>query len=309
MVQSQMWLLGIVFLAVSGAVVALGLLAGRSSGLRHRLRGIGASPASSTDLAAEKPRWQDRLLKLATPVARVGSTANEERVSALRLRFLNAGIREPAAPSLFLGSRVALAALLPAIYWLVDRAVGLPLSGQLELIALALLAALGFSLPMMMLSSMVSARQREILEAFPDALDLIIVCVEAGLGLDMAINKTTEELKLRSPSLSRELELVSVELRVGSSRERALRNLALRTGLEEVSSFTAMLVQTDKYGASLADALRVHADLLRTRRRLRAEEAAAKIPMKLLFPLMFFIFPSLLLVLLGPAFIQISKVF
>jgi tight adherence protein C len=308
MVETQILLLGLVFLAVSGTVVGLGLVAGRARGLSHRLRGIGAAPGSGADESGEKLRWPDRLARLAAPVAKLGAPANEQRVSRLRQRFLNAGIREPAASSLFLASRLALAVGLPAAYWLVDKTVGLPVSPQLDLAILALLAALGFSLPMMLLSYLVSVRQREILEAFPDALDLIIVCVEAGLGLDMAINKTTEELKLRSPSLARELELVAVELRVGSSRERALRNLALRTGLEEVSSFASMLVQTDKYGASLADALRVHADVLRTRRRLRAEETAAKIPMKLLFPLMFFIFPSLMLVLLGPAFIQISRV-
>ncbi len=139
------------------------------------------------------------------------------------------------------------------------------------------------------------------------AVDLMVVCVEAGLGLDIAINRCAHEVRLRSPELADELERVALELRVGASRERALRNLATRSGLEEMATFATMLIQADRFGTSLAESLRVHADSSRTRRRLRAEEAAAKIPLKLLFPLIFFIFPSMMLVLLGPAMIQIYR--
>jgi len=169
-------------------------------------------------------------------------------------------------------------------------------------------AAVGYYLPTIALNQMTRIRQREIFESFPDALDLMIVCVEAGLALDMAVNRAGTEIRLRSPELADELDLVSLDLRIGSTRERALKNFALRTGLDEVSTFVAMLIQADRFGTSLAESLRVHADGLRTRRQQRAEEAAAKIALKLLFPLIFFIFPSLMLVLLGPAFIQIYRV-
>ena len=151
-------------------------------------------------------------------------------------------------------------------------------------------------------------RQREIFETFPDALDLMTVCVESGLGLDAALAKVTEEMRLKSIPLAEELHLVNLELRAGSTREKALRNLALRTGVDEVNTFVTMLVQADRFGTSIGDSLRVFSDELRTKRRLRAEEMAAKIPLKLLFPLVFCIFPSLMLVLLGPAFIQVYRI-
>jgi tight adherence protein C len=160
----------------------------------------------------------------------------------------------------------------------------------------------------MILGRLVFVRQREIFESFPDALDLLIVCVEAGLAIDAALNRVADEMQHRSEALSEELHLVTLELRAGASKETALRNLALRTGVEDVNTLVAMLIQAERFGTSIADSLRVHADMLRTKRRQRAEEAAAKIALKLLFPLIFCIFPSLLLVLLGPAFIQIYRV-
>jgi len=134
------------------------------------------------------------------------------------------------------------------------------------------------------------------------------VCVEAGLGLDAAMSKVGEEMHTKCKPLAQELHLVNLEMRAGRSREHALKNLALRTGVEEIEGLVTMLVQADRFGTNVADSLRIHSDMLRTKRRLRAEEAAAKIALKLLFPLIFFIFPALLLVLLGPAFIQIYRI-
>lgn len=169
-------------------------------------------------------------------------------------------------------------------------------------------AALGYMMPNFFLARRITNRQRDIFESFPDAIDLTTVCVEAGLGLDAALARVGAEMRLKSPILGEELHLVNLELRAGSSRERALRNLALRTGIDEIDSLVAILIQADRFGTSVADSLRVHSDNLRTKRRLRAEEAAAKVPQKLLFPVIFCIFPSLLLVLLGPAFIGIYRV-
>jgi tight adherence protein C len=154
---------------------------------------------------------------------------------------------------------------------------------------------------------MINQRQRELQEALPDAIDLITVCVEAGLGLDAAMNRAGEELNLRSKALADELKLVALERRVGSTRASALNSFALRTGVDDIATFVTLLIQTEHLGTNVADSLRILSDTMRVRRTIRAEEAAAKIPLKLLFPLIFFMFPSLFLVLLGPAVINVSR--
>jgi tight adherence protein C len=151
-------------------------------------------------------------------------------------------------------------------------------------------------------------RQEKILVGFPDALDLMVVCVEAGLGLDAAINRVGEEMKVSNALLSEEFRLLGLELRAGKTRRDALKNLGLRTGLEEVKSLMTLLIQTDKFGTSIAQALRVHSDSMRTKRYQRAEEMAAKLPVKLVFPLILFIFPALFVVIVGPAVIKIFRV-
>jgi tight adherence protein C len=186
---------------------------------------------------------------------------------------------------------------------------GIRLTPAVTMASLLIAAAIGYYLPNAILAHVIERRQRTILESFPDALDLLTVCVEAGLGLDAALLRVATEMESTSPVLSEELHLVNLELRAGSSKEKALRNLSLRTGVEDVDTLVAMLIQAERFGTSVADSLRVHSDSLRTKRRLRAEEAAAKIPIKLLFPLIFCIFPSMMLVLLGPAFIRMLRVF
>jgi tight adherence protein C len=147
-----------------------------------------------------------------------------------------------------------------------------------------------------------------ITDSLPDALDLLVVCVEAGLGLNAAFVKITEEFKLSSPALSEEFDIVNREMVAGKPRQEALRALADRTGVEDVQSLVAMLIQTEKLGTSLSQSLRIHSDSLRTRRRQRAEEAAAKTTIKLIFPLVFLMFPALFIVILGPGVLQIINV-
>jgi len=308
MSNDQILYLVLIFVAVAAAVLGIGMAFGRGSEVRQRLRGLDAGDVSVLDRPPEPSVWHERVVKAATPVAKLATPTDEESVSRLHVKFLNAGIRQASAPVLYFAAKAFLAMLLPLLFVSFTRSVDWKTSTQMSIALLLLFAAIGYYLPTVVLEWITRRRQRELFEAFPDALDLIIVCVEAGLGLDMAIAKTAEEMKIRSPELAGELEMMGLELRVGSSRERALRNLAMRTGLDEVSTFATMLIQADRFGTSLAESLRVHADSLRTRRRLRAEEAAAKIPLKLLFPLIFFIFPSLLLVLLGPAMIQIYRI-
>ncbi|MBW1991448.1 MAG: type II secretion system F family protein [Deltaproteobacteria bacterium] len=165
----------------------------------------------------------------------------------------------------------------------------------------------GYFLPNFVLNRLVERRQRRIQEGLPDALDLLVVCVEAGQGLNAALKRVGEDLKLSNPALSHELSLVNLEINAGLEREAALRNLAERTGVEDVASLCSMLIQSDRFGTSLSRALKVHSEMLRTTRRQRLEELAAKTPVKLVFPLLLFIFPALMVVIIGPAAIRIME--
>lgn len=245
---------------------------------------------------------------IATPFAKLSLPEDGWENSELRKRFMHAGYRSRSIPVYYLAAKTLLVFVFPAILFLLIELGVFELSGNRLMIFLLTSAALGYYLPSLILNHKVTTRQRELFENFPDAIDLMTVCIEAGLGMDAAITKVSEEMRLKCLPLAEELHLVNLEMRAGRSRDQALHNLALRTGVEEIEGLVAMLIQTDRFGTSVADALRVHSDMLRTKRRLRAEEAAAKIALKLLFPLIFCIFPALFLVIMGPAVIQIYRV-
>ncbi|HNQ01834.1 MAG TPA: type II secretion system F family protein, partial [Syntrophales bacterium] len=228
-------------------------------------------------------------------------------LSALRKRFLTAGIRHPGAPGIFWGARVLCAALLPALVFFGALVADKKLMPLHILVILLVFAVLGFYLPEVILDLRIRWRKEQIVRGFPDALDLLVVCVEAGMGIDAAINRVAEEIRLSSPVLSDEFRLLNLELRAGKARADALRNLGARTDVEEVRSFATLLIQTDRFGTSVAQALRVHSDAMRTQRYHKAEELAAKLPVKLMFPLILFIFPAIIVVIVGPAAIQIYQ--
>ncbi len=301
----QIGFLGVVFAAVFGvSMVAMYLLS--PSPLRQRLRNVdGKSPPAAE---SGRSKWIEKIVKVTGPLAKLSVPEKGWEESRLRTRFMNAGLRTASAPALFFAAKTVLAVGLPFAAFMFVRLGNSQLTGNALLALLLIAGAIGYYLPNAVLTRKVESRQREIFENFPDALDLLIVCIEAGLGLEAAIQRVADEMRLKSVTLAEELHLVTLELRAGAAKERALRNLALRTGVEDVDSLVAMLIQAERFGTSIADSLRVHAETLRTKRRLRAEEAAAKIALKLLFPLIFCIFPTLLLVLLGPAFIQIYRV-
>ena len=194
---------------------------------------------------------------------------------------------------------------LPIIFTILRFWIFKIMSYQMIVMFGVLSALLGFYLPDIWLRQKTDKRKEKILNALPDALDLLVVCVESGMGLDSAIYRVAQEMRLNSPELSDELQLMNLELRAGKSRRDALKNLALRTNLEEINSLVTLLIQTDQFGTSMADALRIYSDSYRTQRYQRAEELAAKLPVKLIFPLVIFIFPALFVVLLGPAAISI----
>lgn len=301
----QILYIGIIFIAVTAGAMAV-LLPIASSRSRERL----ASVADTGAYAEHKTKtdWAETIIKVANPLAKLSLPDEGWENSPLRRRFMHAGYRGNAAIAVYFGAKTLLAVVLPALLYIYILFAGLKLSSSTLLFVELTMAAVGYYLPNFVLARLVFLRQREMFETFPDAADLLLVCVESGLGLDAALVKVTEEIRIKSAALAEEFHLVNLELRAGSSREKALRNLAMRTGVEEVNTFVTMLVQADRFGTSIGDSLRVFSDELRTKRRLRAEEMAAKIPLKLLFPLIFCIFPSLLCVILGPAFIQIYRI-
>ena len=245
---------------------------------------------------------------LTRPISELASPEEGYEQSSVKLRFVHAGIRNTAAPTAFFGIKTALTLALPLFGFAAMAFTGSQPKGNSLLLLLLALAAAGYYAPNLVLNSMVKRRQREIFENFPDALDLMTVCVEAGLGTEAAMMRVARDMQVKSPALGDEMRLVNLELRAGSDRDRALRNLAFRTGVDEIDGFVTMINQAERFGTSIAASLRIQSDLLRTRRRQRAEEQAAKIALKLLFPLIFCIFPSLMVVLMGPAMIQVYRV-
>lgn len=297
--------LALIFVAVFVfAFVAMRMLAGDP--VRDRLDAIVGPPVGVPDNGANE--WIARIVKLTGPLAKLSLPEEGWEASAIRTRFMNAGFRSPSAPAIFFAAKTLLAILLPLVAFIVMSFSMNRHGSNFLLFWLLVSAAIGYYLPNVVLRNLIVRRQREIFETFPDALDLMTVCVEAGLGMDAALNRVAQEMVLKSQVLSEELQLVTLELRAGNTKEKALRNLALRTGVQDVDALVAMLIQAERFGTSIADSLRVQSEMLRVKRRQRAEEQAAKIALKLLFPLIFFIFPSLMVVLMGPAFIQIYRV-
>ncbi|HTZ41252.1 MAG TPA: type II secretion system F family protein [Syntrophales bacterium] len=228
-----------------------------------------------------------------------------ETAGHFRKLFLTAGIRHPGAPAVFWGAKILCGGAFPIVAFFAYLAADQKLIDINILILLAVATLAGFYFPDLCLKLWIGWRKDQIIRGFPDALDLLVVCVEAGMGIDAAINRVAEEIRLSSRIISDELRLLNLELRAGKGRADALRNLGIRTDVEEVRSFTTLLIQTDRFGTSVAQALRVHSDSMRTRRYQRAEELAAKLPVKLMFPLILFIFPAIFVVIVGPAAIQI----
>ncbi|MFZ4795236.1 MAG: type II secretion system F family protein [Blastocatellia bacterium] len=230
-----------------------------------------------------------------------------KNVRRLRRRLIQAGYLNENAVTIYRALTLISVVLVPiVIVFLLTVVFGRPFdSSTVGLIVVSF--GFGAFLPSFMLSRQISKRQRLITRALPDALDLMVVCVEAGLGLNAALQRVGQEMELVEPALSEELAVTNREIRAGRARDEALRNLGDRTGVADLKSLVAMLVQTDRFGTSIAESLRVFSDSMRTKRRQRAEEMVAKAAIKLIFPLLLFIFPALLIVLMGPALIKLPE--
>jgi tight adherence protein C len=236
---------------------------------------------------------------------KLGLKSGSPKVNELKKSLIQAGIYHKKAPAIYFGLKLGLAVALPILGmpWLFGRGIAI----IFLLVSFFGLVLLGYFLPTLILSHLVQTRQKKIKEGLPDALDLMVVCVEAGQGLNAAMKRVSEDLALSNPILAREISLVNLEISAGLEREVALRNLAERTGVDDVASLTSMLIQADRFGTSLAQSLKVQSETLRTTRRQRLEELAAKTPVKLVFPLLLFIFPALIVVIIGPAAIRIME--
>ncbi len=229
--------------------------------------------------------------------------------SGVRLRFLQAGFRDGNAIRIFYAIKSLLTFVVPTIVYVVLWRFGPPMT-TIKMVSYVLgVAALGYYLPDFFVRFRTNTRVQAMQDTLPDMIDLLIICTESGLGIDAAITRVARDSARTSPLLSQEFYLTSLEIRAGAGRVTALRNMALRTNLEDLRGFVSMLIQADKFGTSIADSLRIQSEMMRVKRMQRAEEKAAKVPVKMLLPLILFIFPVLMIVLIGPAIMQMSALF
>jgi len=255
----------------------------------------------------ENPSEESRFFHFVGTLGKFLAPKKEGNISEMRRLFIRAGYRSPRALPLFFGLKVLLALSLFGAT-LVGKLIFWQTMSPANFTYLSiLLAVAGFYLPNLWIKLRISSRKEKVQRGLPDALDLMVVCVEAGTGLDAALSRTAEEMKKTNSVFAEELGLVNLEIRAGKPRQDALKNLAWRTDLEDLSNLTTLLIQTERFGTSIAQALRVHSDFMRTKRFQRAEELAQKMPIKLIFPLALFILPMFFLITIGPAFFIFSK--
>ena len=305
----------LVFITVStficiclGVMGIYALLARPQSAATDRLRRMGSRGngiGASLDLGDESP-VTEIAERIAQPLNRL-VPASAAEVKKIQKQLMQAGFRADSALGIYRGVQVLSLAFFPAAVALVCAVMGRPLESAFMWVLAAFIV--GFFLPRFALARMIKGRQLRVRWGLADALDLMVISIEAGLGLNAAMLKISEELKDVHPDISEEFEMANLEIRVGREREEALRNLAERTGVDDLRSLVAMLIQADRFGTSIAKAVRVFSDSLRTKRRQRAEQAAQKAAVKLLLPLACFLFPTLFIAILGPAALSLMDTF
>jgi len=297
-----------VFVAiVAGAFWLLSMISSRNSQAEERLDRIGR-PKSLVEIEMAQGESRGRFAGLKEAFSNLGKgvdNGSELDKNSLKIKMANAGFRSEGAAAVYQGICVVslVGFLLPALFFFLLKDGFTMKSIQWTVF----LGGIGFYLPKIVLWHMRTTRQKEIFLSLPDALDLLVVCVESGLGLDAALRKVTEEMKGHAKIISEEFSLANLQLQMGRPRREVLHDLGVRTGVDDVRSLAAILIQADRFGSSIAQALRVQSDSMRVRRRQLAEEKAAKTAVQLIFPLVLFIFPAIFVVLVGPAAIQISR--
>jgi tight adherence protein C len=291
-------------LALVTAMLGWRVLFPRRSEIALRLeRTVG--PGIASDRVDRKHKGV--LAKLLSPLAWLVRPSKAEELSGMRAKLQQAGLRSPHTMEVVLGMKVILGVGLPLLFIQVNSRLQAPLEFPLNLAIGVWLCGGGYLLPNLWLRSKISARQRTITNALPDTMDLMVTCVEAGLGLDAAIARVSQEISLPAPVLGGELNLTFLEIQAGIRRADAFRRLAERTGVEELRGLSAMLIQTEMFGTSVAPAFRVHAESMRIRRMQKAEERAAMVSVKMTIPLVLCILPALMAIVLGPALISIAE--
>ena len=269
----------------------------------------GGESGEIPDTGASSSKTAGRILNSFSSLGKRVTPEGSADYSRMRAKFLKAGMRTQNVLYVFWGIRCFLGILMPGSFFLLRVAVFEVISYPMTIAIAVLLASFGFYLPEVWLRVMMARRKGLLSSGFADVLDLLVVCVEAGMGLDAAISRVGQEMRWSNKGWSDELNFYNLELRAGKSRRDALKNLAFRTDIEDVNSFTTSLIQTDKFGTSLAQALRVYSDAFRTKRYQRAEEKAAKLPVRLVVTAMGSIFPALFVTILGPAAIRVYELF
>jgi tight adherence protein C len=292
------------FVSIAFIVMAVYWLVFRPvSATAQRLHDLDDSRSMAVAQSIEANTMETLAARLAEPINRLvpPSAANAKK---LLRQLMQAGYRSPSAPNVFRASQLGLMIILPGLLLMFWSLTAQPLNDAL----IPLLAAfgIGFLLPRFILNRLIAGRKLRITWGLADALDLMVITMEAGLGLNAAMLKVCDELKTVHPDICKEFELANLEIRVGRERSEALRNLADRTGVEDLNSLVGMLIQADRFGTSIAKAVRVYSDSLRTRRKQRAEQAAQKAAFKLLLPLGALLFPTMFIIILGPALLNIS---
>jgi tight adherence protein C len=299
----------LVFVGIVMAIWAvLSMISNRNSQAADRLARL-SRPQSLADITDPSRARGDHklqgLIDAAKSISRPLMPKSELEQSALKTKLANAGFRSDAAPMVYSGLRLVSLGLFLAVgvsVFVPGRQIG-----WVMIQGVVYLTAVGFYLPSLILWYLRSKRQEEIFLTLPDALDLLVVCVESGLGLDAAMRRVCDELGSHAKVISEEFSLANFQLQMGRPRREVLHDLGVRTGVDDVKSLAAILIQADRFGSSIAQALRVQSDAMRTRRKQIAEEKAAKTAVQLLFPLILFIFPGIFVVLVGPAAINIME--
>jgi tight adherence protein C len=304
--------LQILTIVLIGAAVASGVLVLYSlvanNALEKRLTRIVPRSRVSADPFLPKRPTSRKVAKVINLLSKLSLPEEGWQSSSIQLKFLQAGIRNKNAPQYYFAIKTLLAVVLPVVLALFLYFTQPQISLVLTLLVVLIIAAVGYYLPEFILRVITEQRIERMRIGLPDMIDLMVICTESGMGMDAAIARISRELARNYPDLAQEFYLSGLEMRAGATRIDAIRNVALRSCLDDLNDLVSMLVQADKFGTSLAESLRIQADMMRSRRAQRAEEIAAKIPLKLTIPLALFIFPTLLIVLLGPAIIQIFKV-
>ena len=301
-------ILALIFITTAAIVLGVAFLFTHRGRIQQRLARLlpdqpQAAPSSNGE-GLLREEQNGPVAKLTRPLHNIVAPKVGGTRKKMRLKLIRAGFRSELSFYNFVAAKIVLVLALPTVYGMMRFFYKLTPGA---IFSCVLLAVLGFFLPDFVVWANTRARQERITKSLPDALDLMVVCVESGYGLDMTFKRVGEEMRAISPDISDEFSLTNMEIRAGRTRDESFKEMALRTGVPEVHSLMTMLTQTSRFGTSLAKALRIHADAMRVKRRQLAEEQAAKTAVKLVFPLILFIFPSLLIVLAGPAFIRIYQ--